>query len=182
MTQIHVCVARLLHRPQHEERDGLLFGLALDPLDQLLEVTRTDRTRRRGERIAEPFDELLELTDFHVIGLFVNAVEAWRLLSGDELGHRLVREEHEFLDDPVGHVALGDRDVLDEPLIVHDHLGLGEIEIDRAAAPAPDVQDAEEVVHQLEHRQERLGTRRSSSGRDRSGSRSRPCTSSAPRC
>ena len=40
MTEVLGRVARLLHRPQHEERDGLLLRLALDALEQPLEVPR----------------------------------------------------------------------------------------------------------------------------------------------
>src|SRR6185436_17850994 len=57
-------VARLLHRAQHEERNRLLFGLAVNPLDELLEVARTQRTGGRREAVAEAGDELLELGDF----------------------------------------------------------------------------------------------------------------------
>src|SRR4030095_16562773 len=42
-------VARLLHRAEHQERDRLFFGLALDPFDQLLKMVRTQVVDRRGE-------------------------------------------------------------------------------------------------------------------------------------
>ena len=66
------------------------------------------------ERVAEPADELLELLHLQRVGLLVHAIQAGRLLLRDELGHRLVREEHELLDQPVRDVALGGDDVLDE--------------------------------------------------------------------
>src|SRR2546428_523537 len=73
-------VARLLHRPQHEKRNRLLFGLAVDSLDELLEVTRAKGACRRGEAVAEAGDELLELGHLQNVRLFVNAIERRRVL------------------------------------------------------------------------------------------------------
>ena len=43
---------------------------------------------------------------------------------------------------------------LDHPLVVEDDLRLLEVEVDRAAAPAPLVEDLEQLAHRLEHRHE----------------------------
>ena len=99
-------VARLLHRPQHQERDRLLFGLAVDPLEQLLEVPRPQRGQRRAEAVAEAGDELLELGDLEDVRLLVDAVERRRLLRLEVRRDRLVGEQHELLDQPVRDVAL----------------------------------------------------------------------------
>src|SRR4029079_5606707 len=54
-------VARLLHRPQHEEGDRLLFGRAVDLVDQPLEMLRTDRVRGRAETVGARGDARLAL-------------------------------------------------------------------------------------------------------------------------
>ena len=41
------------------------------------------------------------------------------------------------------------------PPVVHDDLGLVQVEVDRAAAAPRVVQDLEQLAHQLEHRHER---------------------------
>src|SRR5690242_9571090 len=49
VSQILGCVPRFLHRAEHEKRDRLLLGLALDTLDQLLKVARAERRQRRSQ-------------------------------------------------------------------------------------------------------------------------------------
>ena len=154
MAAVGLGVARLLHRPQHQERDRLLFRLAVDLLDQLLEVPRLDGVGRRGEAVAERRDELLELLDLERIGRLVDAVERRHVVVVEVLRHRLVGDEHELLDDPVGDAPLGGDDLLHHPLVVEDDRRLLEVEVDRAAAAAPLVQDLEQLLHRLEHRDE----------------------------
>ena len=48
-----------------------------------------------------------------------------------------------------------DDDVLDEAGVVHHDFGLGEIEVDRAAAPPAQVENLEQLAHQLEQRHQR---------------------------
>ena len=69
-------------------------------------------------------------------------------------GHRLVRQQHELLDQPVRHVPLGADDALDEAVGVEHDLGLVQVEVHRAPAPPPAVEHLEELLHQLEHRHE----------------------------
>src|SRR2546427_765583 len=66
--------------PQHEKRNRLFFGLAVDPLDEFLEMTRAEGACRRGEAVAEAGDELLELRHLQNVRLFVNAIERRRVL------------------------------------------------------------------------------------------------------
>ena len=66
----------------------------------------------------------------------------------------LVREQHEFLDEAMRHIALGGDDVGDEAFLVQDHLRFREVEVNRAAPMASRVQDLEQLAHQLEHRHE----------------------------
>ena len=148
-------VARLLHRPQHQHGDGPLGRRAVDLLEQRLEVPRADRVGRRAERVAEARDEGLELLDLQRVGRLVHAVEARNVARLEELGHRLVREQHELLDDPVGDVPLSGDDRLHLAGLVEHDLGLVEVEVDRAEPAPPVVQDPEQLPHSLEHRHER---------------------------
>ena len=75
MANVHRSIARLLHRPQHEERNRPLFRLVVNTLEQLLEVPWPQRGELCAEAVAEPGDELLELRDFHEIRLLMNPVE-----------------------------------------------------------------------------------------------------------
>ena len=68
---------------------------------------------------------------------------------------RLVREEHELLDQPVGYVTLERDDGLDDAALVQNHLRLVQVEIDRPPAPPRVVQDLEQIAHVLEHRHQR---------------------------
>src|SRR5213083_2408819 len=68
-------ITRLLHRPQHEERNRLLFRLPLDLLNQFLKMFRTKRRERRAEAVPETRDEVLELAEFHHVGFLVDAIE-----------------------------------------------------------------------------------------------------------
>jgi hypothetical protein len=74
-------VARLLHRAQHQERDRLFFGLALDPFDQPLKMVRTQVVDRRGKAVAEPSNELLELGHLEDVGFFVHTIERRHLVG-----------------------------------------------------------------------------------------------------
>ncbi len=126
----------------------------MDLLDQLLEVPRTDGVRRRGEAVAQGRDEFLELLDLERIGRLVDTVERRHVVVVEVLRDRLVRDEHELLDDPVRHTALGGDDLFHHALVVEDDLGLLQIEVDRAAAAAAQVEDLEQLAHGLEHRHE----------------------------
>ena len=139
-------VARLLHRAQHQERDRLLLRRAAHRLDQLLEVARLDGVRRRAEAVAERRDELLELLDLERVGLLVDAVERRHVVVVEVLRDRLVGDQHELLDQPMRDVALGRDDRLDHPLVVEDDLGFLQVEVDRAAAAAPLVEDLEQLA------------------------------------
>jgi hypothetical protein len=156
MPDIHRVVARLLHRAQHQERDRALRRIALDLLDQLLEVLRLDAAAfRRAQRESECRDELLELQHLEWIGRLVDAIERGHVPVFEVRGHGLVRQQHELFDQPVRDVALGRDDVRDEALFVEDHLRFGQVEVDRAAPVAPRVKDLEQLAHQLEHRHQR---------------------------
>ena len=148
-------IARLLHGAQHQERNRLLLRLAVDPLEQLLEVFRPDSRRRRTEAVAEAGDELLEALDLQQVRLLVHAIERRRRLLLEKRRDGFVGQEHELLDQAMRDVPLERDDRLDHAALVDDHFGLVQIEVDRPAPAARVVQDLKEVAHQLEHRHER---------------------------
>ena len=129
-------------------------------------MPRPQRVERRAERVAEARDELLELLDLQQVGLLVNAIQPGPALLLEVVGHGLVGQQHELLDEPVRDVALGDDDVLDPPGLVHQHFGLRQVEVHRPSAPPPAVEDPEQLVHQIEQRQQRrvAGARRRVAG------------------
>ena len=94
----------------------------------------------------------------------MDPVERRRGLRLEIGGHRLVREEHELLDQAVGDVALERDDRLDRPGLVDDDFRLVEVEINRSAAAPRVVQNLKQLAHQLEHRDERARTAPISAG------------------
>jgi hypothetical protein len=156
MSEAHGVVARLLHRPQHQCRDRPLFRRALHSVYQFLEVLWPDRVPARGEAVAERRDEHLEVFDLLEIRCLVHAVQRRHVIADQVRRDRLVRQEHELLDDPVRDVALHRDDVLDLAVLREDDFRFRQIEVDRSAATPALMEDREELVHQLEHRHERL--------------------------
>ena len=152
MTEVGGIISSLLHRPEHQERDGLLFGRAAHPLDELLEVARRDLRGRLAQAVSERRYELLELVDFERIRLLVDAIERGDVVGIEMCGDGLVGEQHELFDQAMRDVALGGDDLLHHPLVVEHDLRLLEVEVYRAAPVAAPVQDLEELVHQLELR------------------------------
>ncbi len=156
VAEIRRVVPRLLHRPQHQERDRLLFRLAAQS-SRRAAGNRAARARRpRRQRIAQRRDELLEDLDLRRIGLFVNAIERRHAALLEMRGDRFVGEQHELLDEPV-------RDV---PLRRDDRLDQARRRRARSATPADRNRSSrgggaarcrivEQLVHPLEHRHER---------------------------
>ena len=149
--EVRRVVARLLHRPQHEKRDRLLFRFAVNLLDEVLEMARPYRVGGRREAVAERPHEFLELLDFQRVRRLVNAIQRRDAVPVEVLRDRLVRDEHELLDQPVGDVPLRRDDFLDHALVVENDLRLLQIEIDRSAAAPAVVQNLVQLVHRLEH-------------------------------
>ena len=110
--------------------------------------------RRRAKAVAEPRNELLELLHLQDVRLLMDTIEAGAACAFQVGRDGLVRKQHEFLDQPVSDVAFERNDVFD-PALVHDHLGLVQIEIDRSAAPPGIVKDLKQIAHLFEHRHER---------------------------
>ena len=115
----------------------------MEPLEVALELD-ADRVERLGQA-----DQVLPG------GRVVDPVEG-RNLVGDELrGHRLVGGDHELLDDPVGDVALTRPDADRVAVGVQDHVPLGQVEVDRPPAGPRFQEDAHQLRHVPEHRQDR---------------------------
>ena len=106
-------IPRLLHRRQHQERDGLFLRSPFDLVDQTLEVPRLQGGGRRSQRVAEAADELLELLHLAGVGFLVDPVKARAAVLLEVIRDRLVGQEHELFDDAMRDVALARDDVLD---------------------------------------------------------------------
>ena len=147
-------VPRLLHRSQHQRGNRALFRRAANPIDQLLEMFRPHRASGRAEAVAKRLDELFEFRDLLLVRRLVDAMQRGHPLLDEVFRHRLVRQQHELLDETMRDVALRGDDRFDFAVLRQDHFRLGEIEIDRAAPPATGVENLEQLTHQLEARDE----------------------------
>ena len=94
--------------------------------------------------------QFLELQNFLGIGFFVDAVQRGDAAAFEVARDGLVRRQHEFLDQAMRDVALAADDAGHLPRGVEfDHL-LGQIEIDRAQARAPRVENHRQIAHGAE--------------------------------
>src|SRR5579864_8734135 len=173
-------VARLLQRAQHQVRKDALLRLAGNLLGQLLvhaggdvhlfgqldfpralasavagaavslELEALHRQSAYSQGVAKGGGNGFELVNPLGIGLLVNAVERGNALVLEVVGHTLVGREHDFLDQPVGDVALGTRNTAHQAELVELNHRLRQVEIDRAAALALAVKDQGQIAHQLE--------------------------------
>ena len=101
--------------------------------------------RVRVDGVTEGANELEILLEPIRVGRLVNAIERRDLLLRQSLRHRLVRDQHELFDHPHREEPRVRRDVLDHAQRVELKLGLGEIEVERAAILTSSVQDAREL-------------------------------------
>ncbi len=85
----------------------------------------------------------------------MHAVERRRVLRVEIGRDGLVREQHEFFDQPVRDVAVERDDRFDRAAGVDHDFRFVQIEVDRTAAAPRVVEDLEQLAHQLEHRHER---------------------------
>src|SRR5688500_13222201 len=104
------------------------------------------RVAVRGKAVAERGDEFLEVLHLLDVRRFVDAVQGGRLVGDEMRRHRLIGEQHELFDEAVRDVAFSGNDRLDLPEFRQAQLGLGKVEINRAAAPAPRVQNLKQRV------------------------------------
>ncbi len=165
VADVLVAVAGLLERAQHEVGEDALLGMAADLRGQALVHLRGDgdglgdlvglglavgsadvaavaagldafdREAGEAERVAELAGGLLEVEDALGVGGLVDAVDAGGL-GLDPVGDALVGREHELLDEAVRPAALRAHDGLHVAVGIELDDGLGEVEVDRAAALA----------------------------------------------
>ena len=155
VAKAHGVVPRLLHRPQHERRDRPFFRRATHAIDEPLKMFRRDGAALGAKAVPERLDERLEIRHFLQVRRFVHAMQCGNGILDKMPRNRLVREEHELLDQAMRDVALGGNDCFDFAVLRQDHLRLRQIEVDRAAAASPRVQNLEQLLHHLEQRDQR---------------------------
>ena len=155
VAEVLLVVAGELHRPQQEVGDELLLRLALDLAEDELEVLRPDGLEMRGHAVAERGHQLGELLDALGIGLLVDAEERGHAGLGQPGRHRLVGREHELLDEPHAVQPLGGHDAGHLPRGAEHELGLREVEVERPALVAPLAHELGQLVHVLQHADER---------------------------
>ena len=123
-------VLRLHHRAQEQRIERLLLRLSLQPLEQFVQLGRSGVDRDRESVQAGELRERLQLL---LVGLVVDAVHGGQPAHFEEARHRLVRRQHELLDQPVRVVARPAHDLRHRALVAEHDLRLGQIEVDRAA-------------------------------------------------
>ncbi len=169
-------VARLLERPQHEVGEDALFGRADDPRGEALVHLRGNGDvlghlvslslavgspdiaavaagldapygqAGEAERVAELAGGFLEIEDAFGVGSLVDAIDA-RGLGLDPVGDALVGREHELLDEAVRPPALRAHNGLHVAVGIELDDGLGEVEVDGAAALTLGVELERELIH-----------------------------------
>ena len=85
---------------------------------------------------AEELDQVVELLDARRV---MGAIEERRMRGFERLGGGDIGEDHEFLDQPMRLEPLRPSHVLEPPLAVENELALGQIEIERVAPFALDL-------------------------------------------
>ena len=80
----------------------------------------------------------------------MDAIERRKIFSRELARHRFVGGDHEFLNDPVGDIALGADDIFRHALQVENDLGLRQIEVEIAARFAGGVNRQRQLFHQFE--------------------------------
>ena len=109
-----------------------------------------ERRAVHSERVAERRRDFLELENFFRVGCLVNAVEGGDGAALEVGGYRLVRRQHEFFDDAVGDVPLRASNADHAAALVELDFGLRQIEINRAALIASEVEQPRELLHEPE--------------------------------
>ena len=137
-----------LHRPQDLDADELFAGEALGLLEDALEVPRAD-LGRLGQGQPEIQDEVPELFEVGDAGRRVDPVDRRDLLLREPPGHGDVGGDHEFLDEPMGLVALPGRDREELALLI-DELRLDEVEVEAALGQAASPQGLGQLPHDQE--------------------------------
>ncbi|MCY1228262.1 hypothetical protein D9M72_405640 [compost metagenome] len=144
-------VHRLLHRAQQHGLQHRRVGTGLD-LVHHLGVVRCLRLVAAAQRQAGGAQEVAQVLQLLFAGARVDAVQRRVLEAFEEVGRAYVGGQHALLDQPVRVVARARQDLLDLALRVADDIGLGGVEVDRAALAPRLEQDLEQLVQVLQVR------------------------------
>ncbi|MDR8762404.1 hypothetical protein FEP90_04105 [Burkholderia multivorans] len=158
VTDVVGAVDGLLHRAQQHRLQHLRVGPVADLRHQRRVVARVRRLAA-AERQAHPAQERTQILELLRRRPRVHAVQARMLVALQEVGRADVRGQHAFLDQLVRVVALARDDLLDLALRVADDVGLGRVEVDRAALLARREQRLVHAVQVLQVRQQLRATR-----------------------
>ena len=92
-----------------------------------------------------------------LVRLFVDAINRRRVLAHQPRRHRLVRQQHAFLDQLVRHVVLGLLDAQNVPAFVQPDFGFGKIEVERAGLEPQPPDALGEFMRLMQHLLNRIG-------------------------
>ncbi len=153
MPDVLRAVLRLLQGAQEHGLEQLHVRSLARGLEQLRIVLRRGLVAAR-ELQSEFLQELAQVCELLRSRSFVNAVERGLFVLGEKIGCADVRRKHALFDDAMGVVALDPVDALDAPFRVEDELGFDRLEVDRAPLLARLEERPEELVQQLQARQQ----------------------------
>ena len=178
-------VHRLAQRAQEQEVERALHRLAVQRREEVLELAR--RAAGLGVEVdAERVRQLGELLQALVGGHVVDAPHRVELALAEVARDGFVGREHEVLDELVGALDRGVAARLHDVahalgiVLVEDDLGLGQLEVERAALEAARAQLLGERRHALELGQELACSARARRGSRRRARRRRPGSRAAP--
>lgn len=127
-------VARALERTQQARFEKVFFGRAGNAFEELLDFAARVRM---ADGVAEGAREFAPFLQFLGIGVFMDAGKDGDFPTAKLGGDGLVGEEHELLDELMGHVVFDLLDLLRNALGVAAHLDLGKVQFERALGETP---------------------------------------------
>jgi hypothetical protein len=144
-------VERLLLAPENEVRDEPFLGLPFGLGENRLEDGRCHLVVDVGDAVTERLQDGAHVGQLPFVRPVVDAVEGGGRDELDVLRHRLVRGEHELLDQPVRLVPdrLDDGD--DVARLAQQDVGVGKVEVERAARGPPRRQELGGTRRHAEH-------------------------------
>src|SRR5262249_51436832 len=129
-------VARLLQRAQEHGVDEPRLGASLGGIEHGLEGRRGRAPAIQPESQPEALEKARQLADVLRIRWLVDAMQPGQASPQELAGDGLVRGQHALLDQAVRDAALGAHDLLRPTAEVDEDLGLGQVEVNRAAGAA----------------------------------------------
>ena len=92
-----------------------------------------------------------------LVRLFVDAINRRRALAHQPRRHRLVRQQHAFLDQLVGHVVHGLLDSQNVSAFIQPDFGFGKIEVERTGLEPQSPDALGEFIRLMQHLFNRIG-------------------------